>query len=341
MKLEYFEELKRNQDGLISFNGFLSTSTKQSIAHEFAQRSLSNGFSIAVLFQMQIDPTDSSCPYSSLENQSSNQSEYEILFSLKAIFHIESIEPIENNFWQIDLTLINEKENLISHYIEIEHNKFNHLIDYEKLGELLIQMNEFDKAKDLYEVNVPDISDPKYTYVYNKLGLIYTNLKNYNQALLYYNLSLETKSNETLNDYVTISNIHNQIGKIFYQQEKFDKALEKFQYALDMQLEHLSSTHPSLINTYELLAMTYEENNDYQTALEYHEKKLEIQEKTSSSKKSDLALTHFNIGICLENLNRLTEAIDHIQQSIDMSPFNDSELNNRQAVLERIREELQ
>ncbi|CAF4262498.1 unnamed protein product, partial [Rotaria sp. Silwood2] len=153
MKLEYFEELKQNQGGLISFNGFFSASTEKNVAHEFAQRSLSNGFPIAVLFRMKIDPTNNSCPYASLENRSSNQSEYEILFSFKAIFHIESIEQIENNFLQVDLTLINEKENLISHYIEIEHNKFNHLINYEKLGELLIQMNEFDKAKDLYEIN--------------------------------------------------------------------------------------------------------------------------------------------------------------------------------------------
>ncbi|CAF0833286.1 unnamed protein product [Rotaria sordida] len=341
MKIEYFEELKQNQGGLISFNGFLSTSTKQNVAYEFAQRSLSNGFPIAVLFRMQIDPTNNSCPYASLEKRSFNQAEYEILFSFKAIFHIESIEQIENNIWQVDLTLINEKENLISHYIHIEHNKFNHLIDYEKLGELLIEMNEFDKAKDLYEINVPDISDPKYTYVYNQLGLIYTNLKNYKQALLCYNLSLATKSNETLNDYVIISNIHNNIGKIFYKQEKLHEALEKIQYALNIQLEHLSSTHPSLINTYDLLAMVYAENDDYQTALEYNEKKLDIQEKTSLSNQSDLALTHFNIGICLENLNRLTEAIDHIQQSIDKLPSNDTELNNRQAVLERIHEELQ
>ncbi|CAM4835623.1 unnamed protein product [Rotaria magnacalcarata] len=341
MKLEYFEKLKQNQGGLISFNGFLSTSTKYDVAYEFAQRSLSNGFPIAVLFQMKIDPTNSSYPFASLENHSVDPSEYEILFSFKAIFHIEAIEKIENNFWKVNITLINLNESDLSNYIEIESNKFNHFVGYEKLGELLIQMKELDRARDLYEMNIPRNSDSKYMYVYNQLGSICLSLNDYKSALLYYNFALQTKSSESLNDYVTISNIHNKIGRILFEQEKFDEALEKCQDALSMQLEHLSSTHPSLVTTYDLLGMFYQQDHKYENALEYHQKKLDIQEKTSKSNQADLASTHFNIGICLENLSRFTEAMDHVQKSVDSTHFNDSELHNRQVALERIRKELE
>ncbi|CAM4901431.1 unnamed protein product [Rotaria socialis] len=341
MKLEYFEELKQSQGGLISFNGFLSTSTKYDVAYEFAQRSLSNGFPIAVLFRMKIDSTNSSYPFASLENHSFDPSEYEILFSFKAIFHIEAIEEIEKNFWKVDIALINQNESDLSRYIEIESNKFNDFVGYEKLGELLIQMNELDRARDLYEMNIPLNSDSKYIYVYNQLGSICLSLKNYKSALLYYNLALQTKSSESLNDYVTISNIHNKIGKILYEQEKFDEALEKFQNALSIQLEHLSSTHPSLVNTYDLLGMYYQQDDKYERALEYHQKKLKIQEKASQSNQADIASTHFNIGICLENLNRFTEAMDYVQKSVDSTHFNDAELHDRQKALERIRKELE
>jgi tetratricopeptide (TPR) repeat protein len=331
--MEYFEELKQNQGGILSFNGFVSTSRKQNVGYEFAQRSLLNGFSIAILFRIKIDPKTTSIPFISLENLSSNPSEYEVLLSFKSIFSIELIEQIENNLWQIDLTLTDK----ISPYIKIENEKFNHLIDYEKLGELLIEMNELNKAKDLYEINLPNNTDLKYTYIYNQLGLIYTKLEIYNQAILYYNLSLKTK----LNDYVKISNIHKEIGKIFYKQNKIRDALEKFQYALDIQLEHLSSTDLSLISTYEFLGMIFEENEDYETALEYYQKQFDIQKESSLLKQSDLALNHFKIAICLENLNRFDEAMEHIQQSIDISPSDDLELNDRQAVRERIREQLE
>lgn len=337
MKSEYFEELKQNQGGLLSFDGFVSTSRKQNVAEEFARRSLLNGFPIAVLFRIKIDPKITSVPFISLEKFSSNPCEYEVLLSFKAIFHIESIEEIENNFWQINLILTDE----ILSSIQIEYDKFNHLNDYEKLGELLIEMNEFNKAKDLYEINIPSRFSPKYTYVYNQLALIQTKLEVYNQAILYYNLSLQTKSEETLNDYVTISNIHKEIGKILYRQNKIREALEKFQYALNIQLEHLSSTDLSLIDTYDLLAMVYEENEDYQTALEYYQKQLEIQEELSEIEQSDLATTHFKIAICLEELNQLNEAMDHVQQSIDLSPTDQWESDERQVVLERIRERIE
>ena len=338
MKLEYFEELKQNQGGLISFNGFLSTSMKRDIANAFAERSLKNGFPLGVIFRIKINPKTTSNPYGSLENQSSNPFEYEILFSFKPIFHIESIEKLENNLWQIDLNLINEKENEISQLIQIERNKFNHLTDFEKLGELLIEMNELHKAKDLYEVNIPLSSDPKYTYVYNQLGLIFTKLEIYNQALLCYQLALKTKSNESLKDYVTISNIQNQIGKIYLKQNKIREALEQAQSTLDIQLKHLSSTHPSLANTYELFAMISEDDDDYETALDYYQKQLDIQEE---SNQSNLALTHFKIALCLENLDRFDEAMDHIQQSTDISPVDNFQLTDRQTVLQRIREQLE
>lgn len=337
MELEYFEELKQNQGGLLSFNGFILTSKRQNIAEEFARRSLSNGFPIAILFRIKIDPKITSMPFISLENLIVNPWEYEILLSFKAIFYIESIESIENNFWLIDLILTDE----ILSSIQIEYNKFNHLNNYEKLGELLIEMNEFDKAKDLYEINIPNRTSPKYTYVYSQLALIQTKLEIYNQAILYYNLSLETMSEESLNDYATISNIHKEIGKIFYKQNKFREALEKFQYALCIQLEHLSSTDVSLIDTYDLLAMIYEENQDYQTALEYYEEQLMIQEESSTTKQSDLAITHLKIAICLEKLNQLNEAMNHIQQSIDLLPIDHLEVDERQVVLERIRERIE
>ena len=342
MESEDFEELKQIQNGLISFHGFLSTSTKKHVASEFAEQSLSYGFPIAVLFRIKLNLTHNSCSYASLETLTANPSEYEVLLSLKNIFYIESIEKRKNKkFWQIDLTLFNIDDSQLSSYISIERNKFNHLVDYEKLGELLIEMNAFDKANDLYEINIPNDTDPKYTYVYCRLAFINKKLQKYDQAHFLYKRALQTKSNETLKDYVTISDIHSQIGEIFYAKNKLQEALEKFQCALEIQLEHLSSTHPSLVKTYDLIAMVNEQNGDYTTALDYREKQLDIQEKIPLLNQLDLALIHHKIAICLENLNRINEAKDHLQQSINMSNYDDPELNNRQTMFNRIQNQLE
>ena len=111
--------------GVISFNGFLSASMVYDVAHEFAQRSLSYGFPVAVLFRIKINHSNDSNSYVLLKERSSNQSEYEALFSFKAIFRIESIEQIDDDLWEVDITLMDKNDHLLVKHIENESNKFN------------------------------------------------------------------------------------------------------------------------------------------------------------------------------------------------------------------------
>ena len=334
MRWEYFQELQDNQGGLLAFNGFVSTSRKQSVADAFARQSLSNGFPMAVRFRIKIDPKTTSAPFASLENLASNPSEYEVLLSFKAIFRIESIEAMEEDLYQVDLTLTDQ----ILPFVQIQSAQFDHLNGYEKLGELLVEMNELEKAKHLYEINIPSRFSPQYSYIYRQLAIIQTKFEVYHQALLYYNLALQTKCEQTLDNHLLLSNVHQEMGKIFFKQKQWRNASEQFQCALNIQLVHLQATDLSLIETYELPAMVAKENEDYQAALDYHQKQLDTEEASATVEPSDIAGRHLQIAICLKNCNRLHEAIDHLQRSIDLSPSDPSEPDERQIILQRIRE---
>ncbi|CAF3769962.1 unnamed protein product [Rotaria sp. Silwood1] len=102
--------MKKNQGGLISFNNFLSTSTSKEVALCFAQNALKKSEKVAILFEMTIDPSISSVPFTSLDKLSYFQEkEKEILFSMHTVFRIGEIKPLDDNndnsrFWHVYLT---------------------------------------------------------------------------------------------------------------------------------------------------------------------------------------------------------------------------------------------
>jgi hypothetical protein len=86
--LSDFDKIKNSEGGLISFNNFLSTSLDSDVSSEFTLSAYTNPNVVAVLFQMQIDPKQSSIPFAALDNVSSYKSEREILFSMHTVFRL-------------------------------------------------------------------------------------------------------------------------------------------------------------------------------------------------------------------------------------------------------------
>ena len=84
-----FEKLKKNIGGLISTNGFFSTSRDLNIALVFA--GATNEWNTAVMFQIRADPSLESVIFADIDKLSTFEGEKEVLFSLGATFRIESV----------------------------------------------------------------------------------------------------------------------------------------------------------------------------------------------------------------------------------------------------------
>ena len=81
-----FERLKSNQGGLMSFNGFLSTSDDQEVSLVFAESMSVEKDRIGILFEMVIDPNTAATPFAKIKEESYFPGEDETLFTMHAVF---------------------------------------------------------------------------------------------------------------------------------------------------------------------------------------------------------------------------------------------------------------
>ncbi|CAF2123184.1 unnamed protein product [Rotaria magnacalcarata] len=102
-----FKKLERNRDGLLSFNNFLSTSTSEDVALNFARQSKGKKNMIGVVFQISVRSTvESSTKYANIQTLSYfGKTEEEYLFGMGAIFRVEPTEPFEEGLVCVRLTL--------------------------------------------------------------------------------------------------------------------------------------------------------------------------------------------------------------------------------------------
>ena len=83
-----FDKLRKSEGGLMSFNSFLSTSTKRDISLGYVTEAFSNTDQVGILFYMSIDPTIRSASFANIREVSYFQAEEEILFSMHTVFRI-------------------------------------------------------------------------------------------------------------------------------------------------------------------------------------------------------------------------------------------------------------
>ncbi|CAF5061563.1 unnamed protein product, partial [Rotaria sp. Silwood1] len=146
-----FEKITKNKGGLISFNNFLSTSKNRNVSHFFAESNLAAPNIVGVLFQMTIDPTESSTPFASIRELSDFAQEDEILFSMHTVFRIGDVRKIDKKspLYEVDLKLTADDDQQLRRLTKTIAKEIGGDGWY-GMGKLLLKISQFDKAEELY-----------------------------------------------------------------------------------------------------------------------------------------------------------------------------------------------
>tara|TARA_B110000008_G_C16952158_1_gene556741 strand:+ start:588 stop:1976 length:1389 start_codon:yes stop_codon:yes gene_type:complete len=148
--------------------------------------------------------------------------------------------------------------------------------------------NKLNLAKNTYEEVIN--KDPHHIDALNNLGIIFFNLKNFEEATRVYEKIINIDS-QNLQSY-------NNLGLLFKQTGEYKKAINYYEKAIKI--------NPNYINAYNNIGLVFFELGKYQRAINNFDKAIKI--------NPNLFILYCNIGLCYEKIRNPQKAIDSYQK---------------------------
>ena len=322
---EYFDKMKKSKGGLMVFNNFLSTSLDRQLSLAFA--CASNPDHITVLFVMKIGPqvcAQSSIPFVDVKDEGYFEDrEKEILFATHSIFRIGQMNQIkdgnENPIWEIHLTLMGDNDEEMGELTEHLREEMGSMTGWEGLGEILIKIGEFGKAKQLYKALLHKASSDKERGDYpHQLGRVYDEMGKYSKALSSYERSLEIRKVALPPNHRDLAISYNNIGLVYQNMGEYSKALSSYEQSLEIMKVALPPNHPDLAGSYNNIGSVYDNMGEYSKALSSYERSLEIKKVALPPNHPDLATSYNNIGLMYDNMGEYSKALTSYERSLEI-----------------------
>ncbi|CAF0818184.1 unnamed protein product [Adineta steineri] len=314
-----FDKLKKTKGGLMSFNNFLSTSTKRDVSHGFAQCAATKADMMGILFVITIDPRVSSTPFASINEVSYFKAEEEILFSMHTVFRVGAIKQMDNNdrLYQVELQLTADDDEQLGQLTKCISEEANGETGWERLGNLLLKTSHFDKAEELYKALLEQTSNEsnKATY-YHQLGAVKHNQGDYQQAIEYYKQGLRIQEKTLPENHPLLATSYNNIGLVYDHMGEYSNALSFYEKAFEIDEKTLPANHPSLATSCNNIGLVYDNMGDYSKALSFYEKALEIQEETLPANHPSLAISYNNIGATYRQMGEYPKALSFYEKAL-------------------------
>ncbi|CAF3555483.1 unnamed protein product [Rotaria socialis] len=314
-----FIKLSRNIGGLISFNNFLSVSTKRNFALGFAEDALVKHDMIGILFQMSIDPTVSSTPFASIPTRSYFKKESEILFSMPTIFRIGNIRKLDNTrpLYQIELKLTANDNKQLREFIKHIRDDVSDATNWHLLGLLLMKMGQFDKVEELYMALIEQkFNDCERAVFYEQLGSMKWHQGHHKEAMVFNEESIKIYQNTIPKDDPSLVAAYYNIGGMYNNMGDYAKALEFYHKAHRILEKTLDPYHHHLAKSYNNIGAMYNSMGDYLKALEFYDKAHKILEHTLHSYHPDLATSYNNIGLLYDSMSEYSKALQYHKKAL-------------------------
>ncbi|CAF1281675.1 unnamed protein product [Didymodactylos carnosus] len=258
------QDFKRNikREKLVSYNNFLSTTEERDVAVGFIRRKLqSDQAKIGVLFVMEIDPSLESVPYANITELSYSEHEKEILFATHTVFRVRQMKQTQEGdmkIWQIHLTLTSatDDQNLSKLTQSIRQDITGE--GWQQMGILLRKMGQNEKAEAVYmQLLAKASTEDDKAYCHHQLALIKNNQGEYNNALQFYNQSLEIDQRTLSKDHPNLATSYCNIGQVYSNMGHYTKALEYYEKSRQIYMIALPENHPDLATSYNNIGQVY------------------------------------------------------------------------------------
>ncbi|CAF2861834.1 unnamed protein product [Rotaria sp. Silwood2] len=270
---------------------------------------------------MFIDPSTSSAPFASLRRVSAYENEEEILFSMHTVFRIVDIKQLEDLVWQVDLVLTADNDEELKELTEHIRKETRELTPWNRLGQILFRMGNFNEAEGLYRALCERTSDDNETELseyYYWLGRIKNAQGEYTEALHFCEQSLELRQNCVPLNHLALAATYSSTASVYSNIGEYSKALKLSEKSLEIRQKLLPSNHPDLAGSYNALASVYDKMGEYSKSLELYQMSLEIRQKCLPPNHPDLAAYYNNIASVYQSMGEYSKASELFDKSLEI-----------------------
>lgn len=215
-------------------------------------------------------------------------------------YHLKALEEFEDFIQEHELAEIHNELGIDYSYMSNFEKAVHHFIESLKIKEK-IYTTDSPEHKKLISTS------------YNNIGLVFERIKNYDEAIVYYNKALSAAI--PIGDSALLAQYYNNIGVAYDRKEMYEEALKYYLNAAAI-METRRKGNP-LARIYSNLGIIYQNMDESQKALEYSQKALEIFKTTGDN--LNYAITLSKTGFILLNLARTDEAYPYLSKSLEIS----------------------
>ena len=151
---------------------------------------------------------------------------------------------------------------------------------------------------------------------YNNIGDLYIIKGDYNNALAYFQKSLDLWQQSYSEEESNVATYYNNIGSVYSELGNYSEALSYYQKALEIWKRYYGENDPLIAKFYNNIGAAYNDLRDYNNALEYHRKALNILEEVYKDDTPELASSYNNIGVTYHNLNSYVKAMNYYEEAL-------------------------
>jgi tetratricopeptide (TPR) repeat protein len=306
-------------------NTFLSATLNPNLALIFAQTDSNSTDASpiqAVLFIIDIfDMSKETTPFAPIKSYSCYEEEDEVLFTIGAIFKVESVEQMDD-MWHVKLQLSKEQNqlcrNLSLHIMKQIGSDASPLT----LGWFLYRMNDFNKAERYAESLLKQLpnNDRETGNTYNLLGLICKDTGRLTQAVEYYEKALQNYSHTSPPDSPQVIAVHYNLGLAYLALGDHQRASQHQQNAKQSLTNSSQTNNPLLIAmTDSLKAKVETAHGNYIDAFKNLEDVLKTKRKSLPPGHPSIASTLKDMGIVQTKMGNDENALVYFTQALDIN----------------------